>query len=233
LSDGSDVRARIVVLAVGVAWRRLDAPGVETLVGHGVFYGAGATEAPAMSGCQVFVVGGGNSAGQAAIYLSRFASRVTMLVRGKSLGVSLSDYLVKQIEMTSNIDVRCRTTVLAAHGDGRLENLELSQADTDEGEVVPADALFILIGAEPRTNWLTPTIATEQAGYVLTGRDVMLDEQARDLWPLERLPYLLEASVPGVFAAGDVRFRSIKRVASASGEGATTIQMAHEYLANG
>lgn len=229
LNDGSEVRAHAVVIAIGVAWRRLDVLGIEDLLGRGVFYGAGAAEAPSMSGRNVFVVGGGNSAGQAAIHLARYAAQVTMIVRGKALGASLSDYLVKQIEMTPNIKVRLNTHVVGALGTGRLEHVELNTA-TAGTEALPADGLFILIGAEPRTKWLSPTIACDESGYILTGRDVMQTLQARELWPLERFPYLLETSVPGVFAAGDVRYRSIKRVASASGEGATTIQLTHEYL---
>jgi len=228
------ISGRAIVLATGVTWRKLNAPGIEELIGHGVIYGASVTDAQAMSGQDVFVVGGGNSAGQAAIHLAQFAANVTMLVRGPELRATLSDYLQKQIRATDNIDVKVNTQVEAACGSGRLEELILANSTDGTSTTVPAGALFVMIGAEPHTSWLEGSgVARDSQGYVVTGREVMRDERAREMWPLERLPLLLETSLPGVFAAGDVRCRSIKRVASATGEGATAIQLIHDYIARG
>ena len=222
---------RTIVLATGVSWRKLKAPGIEGLIGRGVIYGASVTDAQAMTGEDVFVVGGGNSAGQAAIHLAQYADSVTMLVRGAELRSSLSDYLVKQIRATDSIEVLTNTQVGAAYGSGRLEELCLTNGVDGTSRTVKAGALFVMIGAEPQTEWLAGSgVARDTQGYVLTGREVMRDERARELWPLDRLPLLLETSLPGVFAAGDVRYRSIKRVASATGEGATSIQLIHEFL---
>jgi thioredoxin reductase (NADPH) len=222
---GATVSARAVIVATGVSWRRLAVHPLEALVGAGVFYGAASAEARAMARRDVFVVGAGNSAGQAALHLARYANSVTMLVRGPSLAATMSEYLVAEIEKTPNVAVRLRTEVVDGGGAGFLEWLGLR---TEDGivEKVPAAALFLLIGALPHTDWLAGAVAREDRGFVLTGRDVA----QRPQWPLDRAPHLLETTMPGVFAAGDVRHRSVKRVASAVGEGATAIQLVHEYL---
>jgi thioredoxin reductase (NADPH) len=229
LVDGHQISARTVIVATGIAWRRLGVPRLEALVGSGVFYGAAGSEARAMEGRDVFVVGAGNSAGQAALHLARHAREVTMLVRGDSLARSMSDYLIREIEATSNVTVCLQTEVSDGHGEGHLVALTLHDRLHDRTEQVPAAALFVLIGGEPRTQWLPETIQLER-GYVLTGRDVVRDGAHPSRWTLERAPLPLETSVPGVFAAGDVRYRSIKRVASAVGDGATAVRLAHEYL---
>jgi len=229
-SDGSEVTAHTIILATGVTWRRLGLPTLEALVGAGVFYGAAASEARAMSDQNVFVVGGGNSAGQAAIHLAKYAARVTMVVRGEDLASSMSDYLVTEISKTPNIDVRLRTEVVGGGGHTHLENLVLRNRDSDASEVTPAAALFLMIGAEPRTEWLGDNIRRDDHGFILTGRDLYETQAVPGGQAIERPPLLLETSLPGVFAAGDVRHGSTKRVASAVGEGAVAIQLVHEYL---
>jgi thioredoxin reductase (NADPH) len=229
LTDGHRIRARAIIIATGIAWRRLGLPRLEALVGSGVFYSSAGSEAAAMEGRDVFVVGAGNSAGQAALHLARYARQVTMLVRGDSLARSMSDYLIRQIEATVNIAVRLGTEVIDAHAAEHLEALTVRDRASGRCERVQAAALFLLIGGEPRTQWLPDTIQREQ-GYILTGRDVVRDGAHPWQWPLDREPLPLEASVPGVFAAGDVRYRSIKRVASAVGDGATVVRLVHEYL---
>ncbi len=237
VADGSQVTARAVIVAPGIAWRRLGVPRLERMVGSGVFYGAAGTEARAMEGREVYVVGAGNSAGQTTLHLARYARRVTMLVRGDDLARSMSDYLITEIEATSNIAFLPRTEVADGHGDELLDGLTLRDKVTDQLVQVPADALFVLIGGEPHTSWLPGEVQLDH-GYILTGRDVSRGDgnvlQAdRDAarWPLDRPPFPLETSMPGVFAAGDARYRSIKRVASAVGDGATAVRLAHEYLA--
>jgi thioredoxin reductase (NADPH) len=230
LAGGGQALGRTVLVATGAAYRRLQAPGVEELLGAGVFYGAAVSEAPAMAGSQVFVVGAGNSAGQAAIHLARYAERVTLLVRGDALGRTMSDYLVKELQANDAITVRLGTQVVAAHGTGRLERLALRDARAGATETVPAAALFILIGAQPRTQWLAGTLELDEHGFVLTGGDLPRQGRSAPGWPLDRPPLALETSVPGVFAAGDVRHRSTKRVASAVGEGSIAVQLAHDYL---
>jgi thioredoxin reductase (NADPH) len=230
LAGGGQAVGRTVLVATGAAYRRLQAPGVEELLGAGVFYGAAVSEAPAMAGSQVFVVGAGNSAGQAAIHLARYAERVTLLVRGDALGRTMSDYLVKELQANDAITVRLGTQVVAAHGTGRLERLALRDARAGATETVPAAALFILIGAQPRTQWLAGTLELDEHGFVLTGGDLPRQGRSAPGWPLDRPPLALETSVPGVFAAGDVRHRSTKRVASAVGEGSIAVQLAHDYL---
>jgi thioredoxin reductase (NADPH) len=205
-------------------------PSLEALVGSGVFYGAAGSELRAMEGRDVFVVGAGNSAGQIALHLARYARQVTMLVRGDSLERSMSDYLIREIRATSTVTVRLRTEVTGGHGSEHLEALTLHDRQHDRAEQVPAAALFVVIGGEPRTRWLPETVQ-RQWGYILTGRDVVRDGSHPSRWPLDRAPLPLETSLPGVFAAGDVRYRSIKRVASAVGDGATVVRVVHEYLA--
>jgi thioredoxin reductase (NADPH) len=225
LSDGSEIATRAVILATGVAWRRLGVPALEALNGAGVFYGAAGSEARAMRGEDVYVIGAGNSAGQAAIHLSVYAASVTIVTIDERLGEFMSDYLVQKVEATPNIAVVLHTEVVDGHGHGRLEGLTLRDRHTGATRTVPASAMFVLIGAEPRTDWLDGVVERDERGYVLTGPDL-------DRWPLERPPLPLETSLPGVFAAGDVRYRSIKRVASAAGEGSIAVQLVHQYLAD-
>lgn len=228
LLDGTEVRARVVVIATGIEWRRLGVPSLEALVGHGVFYGAAVSESRAMQDQDVFIVGAGNSAGQAALNLAKHARTVTLLVRGDSLAKSMSSYLVLAIESTANVVVRHRTEVVDGAGDERLERISLADRAGDEVEEVSAAALFIMIGGEPHTQWLPDEIVRDARGYLVTGRDVL--EQPGTPWAHGRDPLPLETSIPGVFAAGDVRQGSIKRVASAVGEGATVVRLVHEHL---
>ena len=230
LSDGTEVAGRAAILATGASYRRLDVPSLEALVGKGVFYGAAASEAQAMEGQEVYVVGGANSAGQAAMHLSRYASRVTMLVRGHSLTADMSDYLIQEIEAAQNIDVRCRTRVTDGGGEGRLEHLVLEDTASGHTETVPAAALFVLIGAAPRTGWLPEEIQRDKRGFVVTGQDLLQNGRPPQGWTLGRLPLHMETSMPGVFAAGDVRYGSVNRVASAVGAGAIAIQSVHEHF---
>jgi thioredoxin reductase (NADPH) len=232
LSDGSEITARTTIIATGVTWRRLGVPALEALVGAGVFYGAAGAEARAMEGQRVFVIGAGNAAGQAATHLARWAESVTMLVRGGALGETMSDYLVQQIGNAPNITVRLHTEVVDGHGRGRLERLSLRDRRNCVIEEVPAVALFVLIGAEPRTEWLAGDVERDKHGYVVTGHDLLQAGKPPPGWTLQRPPLALETSVPGVFAAGDVRYRSIKRVASAVGEGAGAVQFVHDYLSD-
>jgi thioredoxin reductase (NADPH) len=229
LADGAEVTARAVVLATGASYRRLGIPRVEALVGAGVFYGGGITEAPAMTGQQVYVIGAGNSAGQAAIHLAKYADRVAVVVRGDTLAAGMSDYLVKTIEATENIDVHLRTEVIDAHGADRLEELVLHNAALGWTRTVPAAALFVLIGAQPHTDWVPAEIHRDDRGFILTGQDLPQTQSAEPT--REATPLPLETSMPGVFAVGDVRHGSVKRVASAVGEGSVSIRLVHQYLA--
>ena len=231
LSDGGVLTARTVVIATGVAYRRLGIPALEDLQGRGVFYGAAASEAPAMRGRNVFVVGGGNSAGQAALHLAKWAKKVTILVRAPSLAASMSDYLIRQIGATPNIEVCYRVQVAGGTGTGggHLQSLVLEDTASGARRTVPADALFVLIGAQPRTQWLGEAVARDRQGFIPTGPDLPASTHVR--WPAGRPPLPLETSLPGVFAAGDARRGSVKRVASAVGEGAATIPLVHRYLA--
>lgn len=226
LSDGSEIQARAVVLATGVSYRRIEVPGIDALLGVGVFYGAATAEAQAMQDREVYVVGAGNSAGQAAVHLAKYARQVTMLVRGDSLTASMSDYLIKEIERIGNIDVLFRTEVTEGRGEHRLEGLVLQNSLTGESREMPADALFILIGATPETEWLEA--ARDEWGFLRTGRDLVEEEPVA--WEIDRPPFLLETSIPGVFAVGDLRSKSVKRVASAVGEGSIVISFVHQYL---
>ena len=226
LRNGSELRARAMIIATGVTYRRLDAPGLDHLVGAGVFYGAATAEAPAMAGEDVYVVGGANSAGQAALHLAKFAAHVTLVVRGSSLRAGMSDYLITQLEATPNVAVRLQTRVVEGMGDLRLERLTLEQVESGRRETVPAAGLFVLIGAAPHTEWLRPLLAVDDHGFLLTGRDI-----PTSLWPFDRSPLPFETSAPGVFVAGDVRHDSIKRVAAAVGEGSVTVGSVHQYLA--
>jgi thioredoxin reductase (NADPH) len=229
LADGTEAPSRAVVLATGISYRRLDVPGLDRLTGAGVFYGASMAEAKAMTGLDVYMVGAGNSAGQAAVHFAQYARQVTMLMRGDSLARGMSDYLIKDIAATPNIVVRPGTQVSAVHGEHRVEGLTLTGPD---GPIdVPAAALFVLIGAQPLTDWLPETVLRDRSGYLVTGHDLLTDGGPPSCWPLRRLPLPMETSMPGVFAAGDVRHRSTKRVASAVGSGAIAIQFVHEYLA--
>ncbi|MBS1845769.1 MAG: FAD-dependent oxidoreductase [Actinobacteria bacterium] len=226
LSDGTEVQARAVVLAGGATYRRLPVAELDRLTGAGVFYGGPASEAPGMAGTDVFVVGGANSAGQAALHLADYARRVTLVIRKDALDLGMSDYLVRQVEGAPNIDVRLRTEVVGGGGGEWLESLELQGADGSV-ETVDAGALFLMIGADPNTDWLPPEVRRGDGDYVLTG------EAARQnrAWPLDREPFPLETSVPGVFAAGDVRSGSMSRVAAAVGEGSIAVRMVHELFA--
>jgi thioredoxin reductase (NADPH) len=228
-ADGHEIIGGAVVVATGIAWRRLAVPRLEKLLGCGVFYGAAGSEARAMEGRDVFVVGAGNSAGQAALFLARYARQVTMLVRGDDLGRSMSEYLIREVQATPNLTVRLNTEVTDGHGDDHLTGITVRDNVRGHTEQLPAAALFVLIGGEPRTRCL-PAEVELASGYILTGRDVTLHEASRARWPLDRAPLPLETSLPGVFAAGDVRYRSIKRVASAVGDGATAIRLVHEFL---
>lgn len=229
LTGGGQITAKAVIVATGIAWRRLGVPHLEALVGAGVFYGAAGSETQAMRGRDVYVVGAGNSAGQTALHLARYARQVTMLARGDSLERTMSDYLIREIRVTSNISVRLRTEITDGHGSAYLEALSLYDKAADRAERVPAAALFVLIGGEPHTQWLPAAVQLER-GYILTGRDVVPDRSDPSWWPPGRVPLPLETSVPGVFAIGDVRYRAIKRVASAVGDGATAVRLTHEYL---
>ena len=228
LADGRSVSSRALILATGASYRRLGIPELEALSGAGVFYGGPASVAPALSGKDAYVAGGGNSAGQAVLHLARYARRVTLVVRAASLDAGMSHYLVQEIHATSNIDVRTCTEVVGGGGESHLQQLALCDSRVGRREDVAADALFVLIGATPRTEWLPAELMRDPQGFLLTGETLV--EQS--LWRLERRPYALETSMPGVFAAGDVRSASIKRVASAVGEGSVAIRLVQELLAH-
>ena len=231
LLDGAgEIEARALVVATGVSYRRLAAAGLDELTGRGVYYGVNASEAAQCQGDDVYIVGAANSAGQAALSLARYAERVVLVVRAATLADTMSRYLVERITATPNISLRYRTEVVAGQGDGHLEALTLADRDSGATEEVASSWLFVFIGASPRTEWLGADVVRDDKGFVVTGQDLAAPAFAR-WWPLTRAPFALETSVPGVFAAGDVRLDSMKRVASAVGEGAMSIYLVHRYLA--
>lgn len=234
LADGTEISAETVLLATGVSYNRLEAPGADRFEGAGLYYGAATTESSACISQHVFIVGGANSAGQAAVHFAKYAARVTILVRAQSLDASMSRYLIDEIDRTPNIEVRVRTTVVRLDGDEHLEKLTLHNADTGEDTEVPARFMFTFIGARPHTDWLSGVVERDEYGFVLTGSDLISNGgELPAEWSLERAPYPLETSVPGVFAAGDVRAHSVKRVASGVGEGAMAVSLIHRYRSMG
>jgi thioredoxin reductase (NADPH) len=230
LGDRTEISCHALLIATGVTYRKLDVPGAERLTGAGVYYGGSQAEAIFYRGEDVYIVGGANSAGQAAVYFSRYCRMVTMLVRGASIEAGMSQYLVDQIRSTDNIRVLLNTSVVEAHGADRLEAITVKDSLTGETCTLPATALFIFIGAYPHTDWLAGLLERDDFGFILSGSDLIKDGKPPAGWPLKRLPYWLETSVPGIFVAGDVRHRSIKRMASAVGEGAMAVQFIHQYL---
>lgn len=230
LADGNELSGKSVLITTGVSYRALNVPGVPQLTGAGVYYGAGMTEALASKGEDVYIVGGANSAGQAAVYFARYARQVTMLVRGDSLTATMSYYLIERLKQTANIVVETGVEVAEACGTSRLESLVLQHSKTGDCRTVPAQSLFILIGAVPHTDWLGETVLRDEHGFILSGPDLLRDGCLPAGWPLARAPYLFETSVPGIFVAGDARYGSIKRVASGVGEGTIAEKMIERYL---
>ncbi|GAC1636922.1 MAG: FAD-dependent oxidoreductase [Candidatus Acidiferrum sp.] len=230
LADGMEIGAKAMVIATGVSYRKLNVPGMERVQGAGVYYGAAMTEAATCKGENVYIVGGANSAGQAAMFFSQHAARVVMLVRGKSLEASMSQYLIDQIRETPNIHVELNSQVVEVFGEERLEAISILCTTSGETQRVQTSHLFVFIGAAPRTDWLSDVLLRDEKGFLLTGPDLMPDGKRPKGWPLDRDPWLLEACIPGVFVAGDVRYRSVKRVASGVGEGANAVQFVHQYL---
>jgi thioredoxin reductase (NADPH) len=230
LADGNEISCHTLLVATGVQWRRLEAPGIDKLQGAGVYYGGGATEALSCKGEIVYVVGGANSAGQAAINFAKYAEKVVLLVRGAGLGSTMSQYLVDQVQKTPNIQIWTNASVAQAHGETRLEEISVLCSDTNQVERVPASAMFIFIGALPQTGWLGDLVERDDRGFILTGPDLIRDGERPKGWTLDRDPFLLETNVPGLFAVGDVRHGSVKRVASGVGEGSVAVQFIHQYL---
>jgi thioredoxin reductase (NADPH) len=227
MNDGQEITCHVCLIATGVDYCMLDVPGATQYTGAGVYYGAALSEAMGCANETVYIVGGANSAGQAAMHFSRYANKVHMLIRGDSLGKSMSKYLIDQIEATPNIVVETKTEIAAMSGDGHLETVTLKTSEGEQGR--QTSSLFIFIGAAPKTDWLPDQIACDAKGFILAGPD--LKARAPGSWKLEREPYLLETSIPGIFVAGDVRYNSVKRCASAVGEGSIAIQFVHQYLA--
>jgi thioredoxin reductase (NADPH) len=230
LADGNEISCHALMISTGVQWRKLEAEGIERLQGAGVYYGGGATEALSCAGEIVYVVGGANSAGQAAMNFAKYAERVVILVRGDSLAATMSQYLIDQIKETPNIQIWAHANLAEAHGTTHLEEISVMCSDTNKIERVPATSMFIFIGALPRTDWLAGLVERDERGFILTGPDLIRDGQHPKGWTLERDPFLLETNVPGIFAVGDVRFGSVKRVASGVGEGSVAVQFIHQYL---
>lgn len=230
LSDGKEINALSLIIASGVDYRRLDAERVNDFTGAGIYYGSSRTEAHACKGRDIYIVGGGNSAGQSAMYLSKFAKRVFIIIRGGSLISSMSQYLVEQISRTENIFVLSKTRVAEVMGDGRLQGMVIEELDTGERRTVETQSLFIFIGMRPFTDWIKLDLIKNDKGYIETGRDLLNYENFKSIWKLDRTPYLLESSIPGIFAAGDVRSGAMNRVASAVGEGSMAIKFIHEYI---
>jgi thioredoxin reductase (NADPH) len=230
MADGNELSCHALMIATGVQWRRLEAPGIDRLQGAGIYYGGGATEALSCKGEVVYVIGGANSAGQAAMNFAKYAERVIILVRGESLASTMSQYLIDQIKETANIQLWTRASVVEAHGEIHLEEISVLCSDTNKIERVPASAMFIFIGALPRTDWLADVVERDARGFLLTGPDLIRDGQRPKGWTPDRDPFLLETNVPGIFAVGDVRHGSIKRVASGVGEGSVAVQFIHQYL---
>jgi thioredoxin reductase (NADPH) len=229
LGDGAEISCHALLLATGVQWRTLQIPGIDRVQGAGVYYGGGTSEAIACRGETVYVVGGANSAGQAAMHFSKFANKVVMLVRGESPAATMSHYLIEQIEKTPKIEVWTKTCLLEVHGEGRLEAITI-QRDGGTRQELQASSLFIFIGAQPQTEWLSGVVERDSLGFILSGADLVHDGKKPKSWTLERDPFLLESSVPGIFVVGDVRHGSVKRVASGVGEGAVVVQFIHQYL---
>ncbi|MBR8833763.1 MAG: FAD-dependent oxidoreductase [Stigonema ocellatum SAG 48.90 = DSM 106950] len=230
LTDGTELSCHTLLIATGVSYHKLKLDNIDKLTGAGVYYGAAISEALSCMNEEVYIVGGANSAGQAAVYISKYARHVTMLVRGDSLAKSMSKYLIDQILATENITVQLHSSVVEVHGETHLESITIANAKTGVQQTVPTKLLFILIGARPHTNWLANVVERDEQGFILTGSSLMRDGRYPKGWKLDRQPFLLESSVPGIFVAGDVRYGSVKRVASAVGEGAIAIQFIHQYL---
>ena len=230
MADGNEISCHALMIATGVQWRRLETPGINKLQGCGVYYGGGATEAIACKNEIVYVVGGANSAGQAAMNFSKYAEKVVVLVRGEGLAATMSQYLIDQIQQTPNIQIWTHASVSEVHGDTRLEEISVLCSDTNKTERVPASSMFIFIGALPQTEWLAGLVERDDRGFILTGPDLMHGGEHPKGWTLDRDPFLLETNVPGIFAVGDVRHGSVKRVASGVGEGSVAVQFIHQYL---
>ncbi len=230
LADGAELSCHALLVATGVQWRKLDAPGVERLTGAGIYYGAAMTEAMSTRDEDVFVIGGANSAGQAAMYFSKYARRVVMLVRGSSLAASMSQYLINELKETANVQIEFNSSVVEAHGENHLEAISVHCTSTNENNQVPANSLFIMIGAAPNTNWLADVVERDDRGFILSGPALMRDGKRPKGWQVDRDPGLLETNIPGIFVVGDVRHGSVKRVASGVGEGSVAISFVHQYL---
>ena len=230
LADGAEVSCHALLIATGVSYRKMDVPGLDALTGAGVYYGAAMTEALSCKDDDVYLIGGANSAGQAALYFAKYAHCVTLIVRGDALERGMSQYLVDEIKAQPTVRVWLNSAITAVSGETQLEQITITHSDTGENEVVPAKAIFIFIGAEPRTDWLDGIVKRDAHGFILAGPDLMNNGKRPDGWPLDRDPFLLETSVPGIFVAGDVLHESVKRVASAVGGGAIAVQFVHQYL---